>query len=476
MSGGVLALDQGTTGTKAYVWRDGEVSCAGARTHRQIRPGPGLVEHDPLELLAHLEELAALAGPCAVAGLANQGETVVAWDAATGRPLHNAIVWQDGRTADAIARLRADGMEALTLARAGLPLDPYFAAARLRWLLDHAEGARDLHRAGRLRLGTSDAFFLHRLTGACATDVSTASRTSLMDLRRLRWDPELCAAFGVPMECLPEIRSTTAEFGALRTGARVVASAVDQQAALFGHGCTEPGDIKITFGTGAFALGLTEDVPQAGQPDGLLPTCAWRLGDAAPRYAVDGGILTAGAAVEWLRGIGLLPGYEALDRFAGPWALERGLAFVPALAGLGCPHWDRAARGCWLGLEQGTTPEDLRRAVLEGIALRAAELVEAMALRHGGIRRVSVDGGLSRSDAFVGLLAAAIGAPIDVAGAADLTALGVLHLCLAATGETARPHPGGWRRVEPDAPLPGTLRARFRHAVALSRAWGATPA
>lgn len=472
MSGGILALDQGTTGTKGFVWRDGSFSRVGTRVHRQIRPHPGWVEHDPCELLGHLEELIAAAGPCAAAGLANQGETVVAWDAATGRPLHNAIVWQDDRTKDAIARLHAEGVETLTLSRAGLPLDPYFSAARLRWLLDHAEGARALLRSGRLRLGTSDAFFLHRLTGECATDVSTASRTSLMDLRRLCWDPELCAAFGVPMECLPEIRSTTSPFGALRTGTAVVASAADQQAALFGHGCTEPGDIKITFGTGAFALGLTDAVPAAGQADGLLPTCAWRLNDAAPRYAVDGGILTAGAAVEWLGEIGLLPGYAALDDFSGPSALERGLVFVPALAGLGCPHWDRAARGCWLGLDLATRPEDLRRAVLEGIALRAAELVQAMATRHGSTGRVAVDGGLSRSNAFIRLLTSAIGVPVDVASAVDVTALGILHLCLVASGETRLPRPDGWRRVEPETHLPEALRARFQQAIALSRTWG----
>lgn len=474
MSGGILALDQGTTGTKAYVWRDGRITALGGRTHRQIRPRPGWVEHDPLELLDHLRSLIAAAGPCALAGLANQGETVVAWDALTGAPLHNAIVWQDDRTAPAIARLREQGVEALTLSRAGLPLDPYFAAARLRWLLDHAEGAAALHRAGRLRLGTSDAFFLHRLTGHCATDVSTASRTSLMDLRRLRWDKELCAAFGVPVECLPEIRPTTGDFGALPGGARLVASAVDQQAALFGHGCTEPGDIKITFGTGAFALGLTPDIPAAGQADGLLPTCAWQLGDAAPRYAVDGGILTAGAAVEWLGGVGLLSDYAALDGFTGPSALERGIAFVPALAGLGCPHWDRTARGCWLGLDLATSPADLRRAVLEGVALRAAELVRAMGMRLGGTRRIAVDGGLSRSDAFIRFLAAAIGAPVEVAGDADVTALGILHLCLAASGQAARPRTEGWRLVEPDAPLPEALHARFRQAVALSRDWAAS--
>jgi glycerol kinase len=468
----ILALDQGTTSSKAYLWRNGRFTLAGKREQRQILPRPGWVEHDAAELLRHLEELIATAGPCALAGLANQGETVVAWDAATGRPLHNAIVWQDERTRDAVARLRAEGAEALTLERAGLPLDPYFSAAKLRWLLDHAEGARDLLRQGRLRLGTSDAFFLHNLTGECATDVSTASRTSLMDLRRLCWDTELCGLFGVPMECLPAIRPTTGDFGALRNGTRMVASVVDQQAALFGHGCTEPGDLKITFGTGAFALGLTDAVPDAHGTDGLLPTCAWQLGEAPPRYALDGGILTAGAAVEWLGGLGLLGDLGQLDHFTGASALEGGLAFVPALAGLGCPHWDRAARGCFLGLELGTTPALLRRAVLEGIALRAAELVSAMQARSGPPRRIAIDGGLSRSGFFTRFLADALGRPIEVAGSADVTALGVLHLCLEATGQAQRPRPEAWRQVSPEAPLPAALHARFQDAVALSRGWG----
>jgi glycerol kinase len=469
---GILALDQGTTSSKAYLWRDGRFTLAGKREHRQILPRPGWVEHDAAELLRHLRELIALAGPCALAGLANQGETVVAWDAATGHPLHHAIVWQDERTRDAVARLRAEGLEALTLERAGLPLDPYFSAAKLRWLLDHAEGARDLLRQGRLRLGTSDAFVLHNLTGICATDASTASRTSLMDLRRLCWDADLCAAFGVPMECLPAIRPTTGDFGSLQGGTALVASIVDQQAALFGHGCTAPGDLKITFGTGAFALGLSDTLPEAGLPDGLLPTCAWQLGDAPPRYALDGGILTAGAAVEWLSGTGILDDVSQLDAFEGPSVLECGLAFVPALAGLGCPHWDREARGCFLGLELGTSPVLLRRAVLEGIAFRAAELVRAMQDRSGPPTRIAIDGGLSRSGFFTRFLAAALGRPIEVAGAADVTALGVLHLCLHAAGQEERPRPQPWRHVMPDGILPAALHQRFQQAVALSRAWG----
>lgn len=469
---GILALDQGTTGSKGVLWRDGALTEVGRHAHRQIRPRPGWVEHDPLELLGHLTALLAASGPIAAAGLANQGETVVAWDSLTGRPLHNALVWQDTRTASALDRLRADGVEHLTLERAGLPLDPYFAAGKLRWLLDHADGARDMWRQGRLRLGTSDAFFLHALTGRCVTDVSTASRTSLMHLAELRWDSQLCAAFGVPIDCLPEILPTTGDFGRLRSGGDVVASVVDQQAALFGHGCAEAGDVKITFGTGAFALALCPAMPSAGGMDGLLPTCAWQRGAVPARYALDGGILTAGAAVDWLTQIGLPGDFATIETFTGETALARGIAFVPALAGLGCPHWDRAARGIWLGLDLATRPDDLRRAVLEGIALRAAELVDALRTRLGAVRRLSIDGGLTRSRFFCQFLADAIGQRVEVAASADMTALGTLHLCLDALGDPARPMIGTPRHVHPEATLSQDLRARFRAAVALSRAWG----
>ena len=287
---GRLAIDQGTTSTKAYrSGPHGTAVAVGSRTHRQIHPRPGWVEHAPAELLDGIRALIEAAGPCATAGLANQGETVVAWDARTKRPLHNAVVWQDERTADAVARLRAGGVESLTRDVAGLPLDPYFSATKLRWLLAHAEGAGELRRAGRLRLGTSDAFFLDALTGEFATDVSTASRTSLMDLSRLAWSPPLCAAFGVPLECLPEIRPTVGDFGQIPGGPHVGVAMVDQQAALYGHRCERPGDVKITFGTGAFALGVAGGTP----PDctsGLLATCAWQIGDAAACYAREGGI------------------------------------------------------------------------------------------------------------------------------------------------------------------------------------------
>jgi glycerol kinase len=467
----ILGIDQGTTSTKAY--RAGEDNGAphliGRHVHRQIHPQPGWVEHDPAELLQAIEGLIEQAGPCDLVGLANQGETVVAWDAATKRPLHNAIVWQDDRTRPDIERLRAAGVETLTLARAGLPLDAYFSASKLRWLLDHAEGAAALHRAGRLRLGTSDAFFIDCLTGCFVTDVTTASRTSLASLTTLQWDPDLCVAFGVPVECLPAIVPSAGSFGALhgRPGTRLVASIVDQQAALYGHGCDRPGDVKITFGTGAFALGLAGTTPPPATP-GLIATCAWGIGTEPPYYATEASLFTAGAALEWLDRIGMRDGLDRLQPGAGPSASERGVMFVPAQAGLGCPYWDRSARAMWIGMDLATTREQLAMSVLEGVALRAAQMVSALGVDRDG--QVRVDGGLSRNAYFVDFLAAALGRDIAVAESTDMTAWGVIRLCRAAAGL-----PGGraprHRRVVPQRVLPAEVSQRFADAVERTRSW-----
>ncbi len=283
MSDFVLAIDQGTTGTKLHrLYTDGRFQTLDGFEHRQILPQPGWVEHDPEELIRHLDTCIGSAGNAKAIGIANQGETVVAWDARTKRPIYNAIVWQDARTNDVIDRLKQAGHEETTLARAGLPLDPYFSASKLRWFLDHVDDAKLLLKQGRLRLGTSDSFFLDRLAGVFATDVTTASRTSLMNLETLQWDPVLCDLFGVPIECLAEIRATADDFGAIGK-TPLTANVVDQQAALFGHGCRQAGDAKITFGTGAFALCVTGAKPLRDVASGLLPTIAWRLGDERPR-------------------------------------------------------------------------------------------------------------------------------------------------------------------------------------------------
>ena len=466
----ILAIDQGTTSTKAYRTDGaGEVTLVGNRGHRQIRPHPGWVEHDAEELLGNIRALLEAAGPVEMVGLANQGETVIAWDSETGRPLGNAIVWQDDRTSAITEALRADGHEPLSLARAGLPLDPYFSATKLRWLFDHIDDAESLRRRGRLRLGTSDAFFIAALTGDFATDVSTASRTGLMNLRDRSWDPELCALFGVPVDCLPEIRPTVGDFGALPGGARLVASAVDQQASLFGHDCQYAGDIKITFGTGAFALGLTGAAPMMGGDGGLLPTIAWQIGGAPAQYALDGGILTAGSALEWLREVGLLDDFAALDAGDGTCAAARGLFFVPAQGGLGCPYWDRSARGGWIGIGLDTPRADLARAVVEGIALRAAQIVAAFA-KAGPVGRVSIDGGLSRSAYFRQFLANVLGREISVADSSDLTAIGMLRLCT--TSLSTPPNlVSDWHRIAPESGDSAAIRSKFEDAVERVRGW-----
>jgi glycerol kinase len=366
----VLAIDQGTTGTKAFTLDgDGAFTKVTSFEHTQIYPQQGWVEHDAEELLKHIQACIQNAGPVDAIGIANQGETLVAWDAETGKPVYNAIVWQDNRTQNETEKLKASGAEELIQAKAGLPLDPYFSASKMRWILDHVPEAQILRSAGRLRMGTSDAYFLDRLSGVFATDVTTSSRTSLMSLDTLTWDEELCNLFGVPLECLPEIRSTTGPFG-LVNGAPITASLVDQQAALFGHSCMKPGDAKITFGTGAFALANSGPERPVKNPSGLLPTVAWRIEQRPAQYAVDGGVYNAASAVNWAKGLGLFDDYSEINSFTKESALSRGIVFVPALSGMACPHWDRSASGLWLGLGLDTTKHDMMQAVLEGIAMR----------------------------------------------------------------------------------------------------------
>src|SRR5215510_149166 len=254
----VFAIDQGTTGSKAYrLESDGKFERVGGFDHRQIYPQAGWVEHDPLELLDHVCKLLEQAGDAVAFGLANQGETVIAWDADSGEPIHNAIVWQDARTLPLTEQLKKEGAAKLVTARTGLPLDPYFSASKLRWIIDNMPRAKELLKRGKLRLGTSDSFFLDRLAGLYATDVTTAARTSLMNRDTGQWDPELCRLFGVPLEVLAPIHPTTGDFGAAGR-LPIVANVVDQQAALFGHGCRRGGRAKITFGTGAFALAVAD--------------------------------------------------------------------------------------------------------------------------------------------------------------------------------------------------------------------------
>jgi glycerol kinase len=458
----VAAIDQGTTSTRVLVVEDGAAEIRHAVRHRQHHPRPGWVEHDPDELLANIGACVKAAGEVAALGLANQGESCLAWDGRTGEPLSPVIVWQDNRTGDMVERLRAEGAEALTLERAGLPLDAYFSATKLARLLAEIGPRPDL------RLGTTDAWFLQRLAGECATDVTTASRTSLMNLAVCGWDEELCRLFGVPIECLPEIRPTVGGFGALG-GAPITAAMVDQQAALYGHGCRARGDVKVTFGTGAFALALTGEEIVRAPERGLLPTVAWRIGEVTER-AVDGGVYDAGAAVEWAMRLGLLADPAELDAFAAPPAIESGLVFVPALSGLACPHWDRSAGALWLGMTGGTTRQDLCQAMLEGIALRTAEVVAAMAERLPLAASLSIDGGLSRSTYFAQFLADAIGRTVVRRGFDELTAFGCAALAARGLGVTL-PNPEQGSRTFAPREGAGPWHERFTASIERSRRW-----
>ncbi|MEZ5926432.1 MAG: FGGY family carbohydrate kinase [Hyphomicrobiaceae bacterium] len=476
----ILAIDQGTTSTKSFLLHeDGRFETLGSRRHQQFHPAEGHVEHDASELIRNIETLIdeALAEEPAIAGiaLANQGETVVAWNRRTGEPLHHAIVWQDQRTQAWLDELAPSDRSEITRI-GGLPVDAYFSASKLTWLLEHVPSARHLAETARSSLGlaTSDAYFIDRLTGAYRTDVSTASRTSLMSLTGCGWSPELCRVFALAPEQLPVIVSTTGPFGIVRRKGRelpLLASIVDQQAALFGHGCRKPGDLKITFGTGTFALAVTGTKPRMDAA-GLVPTVAWQLGAEDPVYALDGGDYTAAAAVEWAKGLGLASAIEDFAFGDGPSALERGLVFVPALAGLAAPYWDRNAAGAFLGLRLATTSADLRQAILEGIALRASELVQALAPE--ATADIFVDGGLTSNRGFVQFLADVLGRSVVLQATSELTGLGAAELAYVALGGPVPPRPRGQHsRIEPSA-RSAAIRARtstFPAAIGAVRSW-----
>lgn len=470
----IAALDQGTTSTRALrLEDDGRAHVVHVATHRQIYPAPGWVEHDPDELVAALVSGVDAAGDVEAIGLDNQGESCLAWNATTGEAISPVIVWQDARTDAVIARLKADGAEPMVLERAGLPLDAYFSATKLAWIVQNMPEAKTLLAKGQLRLGTTDAFFLQRLTGRAVTDITTASRTSLMNIHTGAWDETLCDLFGVPIEALPPIVPTTGDFGAMAVAGRsipLVAAMVDQQAALYGHGCRKAGDTKITVGTGAFLLMVTGESVVTAPDEGLLPTVAWQKGGEAPVYALDGGVYSAAAAVNWAKSLGLFHTFDEINQFDAPAALSRGLAFVPALSGLACPHWRREARGVFLGLSLETTRKDMMQALLEGIALRCAEVVGAMGAHIASTGPVSLDGGLANNPYFCQVLADAMGRPVEVPEGGELTALGTATLAAEAIGKT--PDMQSTRRhIAPASDL-AALRPRFAAAVEASIAWG----
>ena len=468
----LLALDQGTTSTRAILF-----DAAGAplrtaqRELRQIYPADGRVEHDPEEIwrasVAVLREAAGDDLPAAI-GIANQRETALLWDRASGACLHNAIVWQDRRTAPECDRLRADGLEPLVAERSGLLIDPYFSATKLAWLLDELPGAR-----GRrdLAFGTVDSFLAWRLTGGRvhATDATNASRTGLFDIRKRAWSPELLELFRVPEAVLPEVRGNADGFGVtdiLGAPVPIAGMAGDQQAATLGQGCLEAGDVKSTYGTGCFLLAHTGGEPAASRHR-LLTTIALEL-DGRTTYALEGAVFVAGAAVQWLRdGLGVIAGAaetEALARDAG----ESGVVMVPAFVGLGAPWWDAEARGALFGLTRDTGPAELARAALEAAAHQTADLLDAAAADGLEPALLRIDGAMSANDWFAQRLADIAGLAVERPAVTETTAWGAAVLAGLGAGVFSDPRDAGrpaGRRFEPGGdPAPG--RARWADAVA----------
>ena len=487
----ILALDQGTTSSRALlVDHDARVVGSAQRAIGQAYPEPGWVEQDPLviwqtQLDCAREVLAGRPrGAAAVAaiGLANQRETAVVWERATGAPVAPAIVWQDRRTA-AVCRALADaGHEPLVRRRTGLVLDPYFTATKLRWILDHVPDGLRRARRGELAGGTVDSWITWNLTGGRlhVTDATNASRTLLYDINAGAWDDELLEMFGVPRELLPAVVDTSAVVGESEPGLfgaalPIAALCGDQQAALFGHGCHGVGQAKLTYGTGCFLLTHTGTAPVASRSR-LLSTVALQRGGART-FALEGSAFVGGAAVGWLRdGLGVVSSSEQASELAARVGAGEGGVFVPALAGLGAPHWDPAARGAFFGLSLGTTPAHLARAVLEGIAFEVADLVAATAADSGlAPAELRVDGGASASDALLQFQADICGVAVVRAAEPESTALGAAALAGLAVGfwhdagEIAVMHRPG-RRFAPDPAIErDPLLERWRQAVAAVR-------
>jgi len=445
----VLALDQGTTSSRAIVFgHDGEVLGTAQETFPQHYPEPGWVEHDPEDIWetqlrscrAALEQAGVEAEELAAIGIANQRETVLLWDAETGHSLGNAIVWQCRRTADRCTELQRAGLEPTVQARTGLRIDPYFSATKIEWLLANREGAAELLSAGRLRAGTIDSFLVWRLTGGRhhVTDGSNASRTMLLDLHTLEWADDLLDLFGVPREILPRVCPSSALVGLtdpawLGAAVPIAGIAGDQQAALFGQAALQPGDCKNTYGTGCFLLMNVGSRPIPPE-QGLLSTVAWSLG--AVTYALEGSVFMAGGAVQWLRdNLGIIHSSADVGPLAAQAPDNGGVYFVPALTGLGTPYWDPYARGLLIGLTRGSRREHLARATEEAICFQTKAVLDAMQETSGArIAALRVDGGAAGDDILLQLQADIVGIPVIRPRILETTALGAAALAGRAVG------------------------------------------
>ena len=488
----ILALDQGTTSSRAIVFdHQGAIVATAQQEFRQIFPQPGWVEHDANEIWASqsgvattaLQKANLSATDIAAIGITNQRETTVVWDRATGRPICNAIVWQDRRTAGACDRLRKAGHAAMIRRKTGLVVDAYFSGTKLQWILKHVPGAMKRARAGQLAFGTIDSWLVWNLTGGRVhvTDVSNASRTMLFNLKTCDWDDELLKLFGIPRSLLPTVRDSSEVYGdcTLWGGAIPIAGiAGDQQAALFGQVCTRPGMVKNTYGTGCFMLMNTGTKPIASRHN-LLTTVAWRV-DGRTEYALEGSIFIAGAVVQWLRdGLGLVKTAAEIEALAAQVTDNGGVYLVPAFAGLGAPHWDQYARGLVAGITRGTTSAHLARAALEGIAYQVHDVLHAMQSDSGiKLKELRVDGGACANNLLMQFQADLLGVPVVRPRVSETTALGAAYLAGLAVGywKNTAEIAAQWqadRRFVPamKSPQRKTLLAGWNKALARAKRW-----
>ena len=484
----VLALDQGTTSSRAIVFDEaGKVCGVAQKEFRQIFPQPGWVEHDAEEIWATqlgvaVEAIAQArlqADAIAAAGITNQRETTVVWDRKTSQPIHNAIVWQDRRTADRCRALKAAGHEELFRDRTGLVLDPYFSGTKLAWILDNVSGARERADKGDLAFGTVDSWLIWKFTDGRAhvTDPSNASRTLLFNIRTGDWDDELLKILNVPRSVLPEVRSSSEIYGEMKNARIPIAGiAGDQQAALFGQLCTEPGLAKNTYGTGCFML-MNTGTRLVSSKNQLLTTVAWRIGNRT-EYALEGSVFVAGAVVQWLRdSLGVIKNSEDVEALAASVPDSGGVYFVPAFVGLGAPHWDPYARGTMVGLTRGSTAAHIARAALESIAFETADVMQAMEADSGvRLKELRVDGGASRNNLLMQFQSDALGIPVIRPAVSETTAWGAACLAGLATGvwTSQGDLAACWkadRTFQPASARDATRLAEWRRAVERSKNW-----